>query len=113
MTRFCFGRGSKHGHGAAPTFPIVRKFLIVASLCDRRQVFRWECSDMGTLGYAERVNDRPISRNSLSKELVLETQAKFEKFSGRSLSEHNAREALGNLADLVKILIEWNQSPEA
>lgn len=68
---------------------------------------------MGLPGDAERVNDRPISRNSLSTELVLEAQVKFEKFSGRSLSEHDAREALGNLADFVKILIEWDRSPEA
>jgi len=68
---------------------------------------------MGFAGNVQKAVDRPISRSSLSDELVLEAQAKFKKFSGRSLSEHEAREALGNLADFVKMLREWNRSPEA
>lgn len=54
---------------------------------------------------------KSISRSSLSNELVNDAQQKFETFSGRSLSEHDAREALGNLADFVNLLIEWDRSP--
>lgn len=54
-----------------------------------------------------------IRRNALSRSLVLDAQAIFECRMGRPVSENEARNLLGNLADYVWMLVQWEVSAAA
>lgn len=58
------------------------------------------------------VKDRPLTtRRSISALIVEEARAKFERRSGREYTEHEVREMLGTLTDVVRLLVEWDQNP--
>lgn len=57
-------------------------------------------------------NDRlTVRRNMLSRPLVLDAKALFERRLGRTVSENEARNLLGNLADFGWMLVQWEISP--
>jgi hypothetical protein len=49
-------------------------------------------------------------RGALSRELVLDAQALFERRMARPISENEARNLLGNLTDYVWMLVNWEVS---
>ncbi|GLJ00217.1 hypothetical protein Sbs19_40340 [Sphingobium sp. BS19] len=51
-----------------------------------------------------------IRRGALSRQLVLDAQALFEQRMQRQVSENEARNMLGNLADYVWMLVQWEVS---
>lgn len=52
-----------------------------------------------------------VRRASLSRALILDAQREFEKRLGRQVSENEARNLLGNLADYLWMLIDWQVNP--
>jgi hypothetical protein len=51
-----------------------------------------------------------IRRGSLSRQLILDAQALFEQRMKRKVTENEARNMLGNLADYVWMLVQWEVS---
>lgn len=51
-----------------------------------------------------------IRRSALSRQLVLDAQALFQRRMQRPVSENEARNMLGNLADYVWLLVQWEVS---
>lgn len=60
---------------------------------------------------AEGREDRwAIRRGALSRQLVLDARDLFERRLQRPVSENEARNLLGNLADYVWMLVQWEVS---
>lgn len=56
---------------------------------------------------------RVIRRDRLSRQLVLDARALFEKRLQRPVTEDEARNLLGNLTDLMWMLIRWETTAQA
>ena len=51
-------------------------------------------------------------RGAFSRQLVFDAQKLFEERLGRPVSENEARNLLGNLADYLGMLVVWSTKPE-
>lgn len=83
-------------YGAVPpTTPSERPSLPTASAHDEsRSDDRWT-----------------VRRSAFSRELILDAQALFEERLKRPVSENEARNLLGNLADYMWMLVQWEVTP--